>query len=191
MRREVAYLGHVISDKGVQPNPKKTDSIQNFPTPKNQQDIKSFLGLVGYYRKFIGFAGIAKSLTILLKKDIQFEWTSDQQESFDKFRNILTTQPLLQYPDFNKEFLLTTDASNYAIGSVLSQGVIGKDLPIAYASRALSGSEQNYSTIEKELLAIIWSTNYFRPYFIWQEVYYNNRLSRPATWSLLLSNPLN
>ena len=165
MRQEVAYLGHVISDRGVQPNPDKINAIAKFPAPKNQKDIKVFLGLIGYYRRFIkDFAKMAKPLTLLLKKDMPFEWTSEQAKSFDAFRQILTTRPILQYPDFSQEFILTTDASNYAIGSVLSQGLIGKDLPIAYASRTLNKSEQNYSTTEKELLAIVWSVKHFRPY---------------------------
>ena len=150
MRHEVAYLGHVISEKGVQPNPDKINAIANYPSLRNQKDIKVFLGLIGYYRKFIqDFAKLAKPLTILLKKDMPFEWGTEQQDSFDKFKQILTHQPILQYPDFNREFILTTDASNHAIGSVLSQGSIGSDLPIAYASRTLNGSEQNYNTTEK------------------------------------------
>lgn len=137
----------------------------NFPTLKTPKNIKQFLGLVGYYRRFIpNFSKTAKALTDLLKKDRKFEWTIKQIEAFDILRNSLCSEPILQYPDFSKPFILTTDASGYAVGGVLSQGVIGKDLPVAYTSRILNPAEQNYSTIEKECLAIIYCVNHFRPY---------------------------
>ncbi|CAH2097419.1 unnamed protein product [Euphydryas editha] len=121
MRHEVAYLGHVISNKGVLPDPEKTKVITNFPVPKNSKEIKSFLGLIGYYRKFIeNFSKLTKPLTKLLKKNTPFTWTEEQQESFDTMRNILISPKILQYPDFTKELILTTDASNFAIAAVLS-----------------------------------------------------------------------
>src|SRR5699024_8804902 len=114
--------------------------------------------------KFIkDFAAIAKPLTNLLKKDVNFIWNVEQQNAFQTFKHILINEPILQYPDYFKPFILTTDASNFAIGAILSQGEIGKDLPIAYASRSLNNAECHYSTIEKELLAIIWATKHFRP----------------------------
>jgi transposase InsO family protein len=165
MRKEVTYLGHVISTEGVKPNPEKTKIINEYPIPTNQKDIRAFLGLLGYYRRFIkDFAKITKPLTSLLKKDVNFQWTEIEDKCFDYLKKILITEPILQYPDFNREFVLRTDASNFALGAVLSQGEIGSDLPIAYASRTLNASEQNYSTIEKELLGIVWAVNHFRPY---------------------------
>lgn len=162
--REVMYLGHIITEDGVKPDPKKVDSVLNFPVPKNTKDIKSFLGLAGYYRRFIpNFSSITQNLTRLLQKDADFVWTSTQQEAFEKLKLILCSEPILQYPDFSKPFLLTTDASNYAIGSILSQGEVPKDLPIAYPSRTLNKAESNYNTTEKELLSIIWSVKHFRP----------------------------
>lgn len=170
LRKEIMYLGHVISDSNVQPNPDKIKAVAEFPLPKNQKQIKQFLGLAGYYRKFIqNFAAIAKPLTVLLKKDEKFNWGEPQQKSFNKFKRILTNKPILQLPDFSKEFILTTDASDYAIGSILSQGEIGKDLPISYASRTLNQSEINYSTTEKECLSIIWSVKHFRHYLFGQK----------------------
>ena len=88
----------------------------------------------------------------------------EQQNAFDTLKEKLITAPVLKYPDFAQEFLLTTDASDYAIGAVLSQGTVGQDRPIAYASRVLSQAEQNYNTTEKELLAIVWAVKHFRPY---------------------------
>lgn len=97
------------------------------------------------------FSKISKPLTNLLKKDKPFEWSQQYEESFQKLKLPLTKEPILQYPNFNEPFVLTTDASNDAIGSVLSQGPIGSDLPISYYSRTLNKAEQNYSTTEKEL----------------------------------------
>ena len=104
------------------------------------------------------------SLYKLLKKDTKFEWAEAQENAFQLLKSKLTKQPILQYPDSFKEIVLTTDASNQGLGAVLSQGRIGKDLPVAYASRRLKNAESQYTTSEKELLAIVWSTKYFRPY---------------------------
>jgi hypothetical protein len=104
-----------------------------------------------------------------LRKDVPFVWQSQQESSIKKFKEILTHQPLLQYPDFTKPFILTTDAYNYAVGAVLSQGEIGKDLPIAYASRNLNNAACNHNTTEKELLAIVYAVKYFRPYLYGQK----------------------
>lgn len=170
LRKEVAYLGHVITDEGVKPDPQKVECVKSFPVPKNVREIKSFLGLSGYYRRFINNYGqIAKPLTTLLKKDVPFRWSDLCQESFENLKNLLTKSPILQYPDFTKPFNLTCDASNYAVGCVLSQGPIGKDLPIAYASRTLNKAEINYNTTEKELTSIVWGIKVFRPYLFGQQ----------------------
>lgn len=165
LRKEVTYLGHVISETGVKPDPKKIEAVREFPRPRNHKNIKQFLGLAGYYRKFIpDFSKTAKPLTTLLKKDEPFIWSENQENAFTTLRDLLCTEPLLQYPDFTQPFVVTTDASGYAVGGILSQGPIGKDKPIAYASRLLNGAEINYSTIEKELLAMVYCINHFRPY---------------------------
>lgn len=165
LQKEVAYLGHVITPQGVRPNPDKISAIQKFPIPTTQKEIKSFLGLLGYYRRFIkDFAKITKPLTACLKKNAKIIHNQNFVESFNNCKQILCNDPILQYPDFEKEFILTTDASNVAIGAILSQGTIGSDKPVAYASRTLNETEQRYSTIEKELLAIVWACKYFRPY---------------------------
>ncbi|KAL6417636.1 hypothetical protein ACFW04_012606 [Cataglyphis niger] len=165
LRKEVGYLGHIISDQGVKPDPAKIRAVKEFPTPRNAKNIKQFLGLAGYYRRFIpNFSKTARPLTNLLKKEEPFDWTDEQESAFVQLREALCTEPILQYPDFTKPFVVTTDASGYAIGGILSQGSIDKDLPIAYTSRLLNTAEKNYSTIEKELLAIVYCVNYFRPY---------------------------
>lgn len=165
LRNETPFLGHIISEKGIRPNPEKLKAVKNFPIPKTPKNIKQFLGLVGYYRKFIpNFSQIAKPLTQLLKKEETFTWTDNCQKSFEHLRDELLKEPILQYPNFNEEFILTTDASKYAIGAVLSQGPVKNSLPIAYASRTLNPAETRYSTIERELLAIVWAVKHFRPY---------------------------
>ncbi|KAJ0173294.1 hypothetical protein K1T71_011470 [Dendrolimus kikuchii] len=151
LRREVAYLGHIISDKGVSPNPDKVEAVVSYPTPRTPKHIKNF-------------SKITKPLTSLLRKDVDFTWSHQQEEAFNSLKSMLTNAPILQYPDFSKPFILTTDASEYAIGAVLSQGEIGNDLPIAYASRTLNKAEGNYSVSEKELLGVIYGTKTFRPY---------------------------
>ncbi|KAL4135468.1 hypothetical protein QTP88_007074 [Uroleucon formosanum] len=121
------------------------------------QDVLDRLG-----RNFVpDYGKIAKPTTNLLKKGIEFIWTSECQEAFEKLKNILCNEPLLQYPDFEKPFIITCDASNYAVGCVLSEGVIPADLPIAYASRTLNKAEINYSTTEKELVAIMLGVKQF------------------------------
>lgn len=165
LRREVTFLGHVICEDGVKPDPSKLEAIKNFPTPKNLKEIQSFLGLTGYYRKFINnYSKLALPLTNSLRKDENFKWSELEQNSFENLKNKLLTPPILIYPNFDREFILTTDASSYAVGAILSQKLDGRDHPIAYASRKLNKAESNYSTIEKELLAIIWAIKHFRPY---------------------------
>ncbi|CAK9834497.1 Retrovirus-related Pol polyprotein from transposon 412 [Anthophora retusa] len=165
LRREVAYLGHIISDEGVKPCPNKISAVKEFPKPKNSKQVREFLGLAGYYRRFIDkFSHISKPLTSLLRKEAKFEWNLPQEKAFETLRTALCTEPVLNYPDFSKPFHITTDASNYAVGAILSQGEIGKDSPIAYASRLLHGAELNYATIEKECLAIIYAVQHFRSY---------------------------
>jgi len=154
LRKEVTYLGHIIDEKGVKPDPNKIKAVTNFLIPRNPKRIKQFLGLIEYYRQFIPqFSKIAEPLTDLLKKDRPFKWETPRTNAFNILRKSLYFKPILQYPDFTQPFILT-DASGYAIGGVLSQGKIRKDLPISYVPRILNKAEQNYFTIEKECLGI-------------------------------------
>lgn len=132
LQKTVEFLGHVVTPEGIKPNPKKLQAIKNFKIPNTPKEIKSFLGLVGYYRKFIkNFAKITKPLTNCLKKNVKIIHDKPFLISFNLCKNILMNDPILQHPDFEKPFILTTDASDYAIGAILSQGSIGTDLPIA------------------------------------------------------------
>lgn len=189
LRKEVAYLGHIITNDGVKPNPEKIKAVTDFPTPKSPKDIKSFLGLVSYYRRFIpDFSKLAKPLTSLLKKEVAFNWRNEQQLSFELLKNKLVTSPVLAYPDFTKPFILTCDASNFAVSAILSQGQIGRDRPIAYSSRTLNKAECNYSVTEKECLAIVFGTKAFRPYL------YGHRFTivtdhKPLQWLFNCKDP--
>ena len=189
LRQEVVYLGHVITDNGVRPDPLKLSAVKNFPVPRNLKNVRQILGLAGYYRRFIpNFSQLAKPLSDLLKKNGRFEWNENTQQAFDTLRELLCKEPILQFPDFQRDFLLTTDASDTAIAGVLSQGRIGQDLPIAYASRVLNTAEKNYSTIEKELLAIVYCVAHFRPYL------YGRRFTlvtdhQPLLWLYRVKDP--
>ena len=167
LHKEVMYLGHIISEEGTKPDPNKISAIQIIKPPTNQKGVKSFLGLIGYYRKFISnFAKFANPLNKLLRKNIPFVWDAFCDEAFNHLKETITKTPILQFPLFDKKFFITTDASDYAIGGVLSQNhnPQSHDLPIAYASRALNNAEKNYSTTDKEMLAIVWAVTHFRPY---------------------------
>lgn len=189
LRKEVAYLGHLITQNGVKPNPDKIEAIESFPQPENPKEVKSFLGLAGYYRRFIpNFAKISKPLTKLLTKDTPFIFDFECKESFKNLKTALTSDPILIYPNFEEPFLLTTDASAFAIGAILSQGPVGKDLPIAYASRTLCSAETRYSTIERELLAIVWAVKHFRPYLFGRKFTLITD-HRPLTWLFSIKDP--
>jgi len=167
LKPEVFYLGHVLSAEGLGLQQIKVDKIVNYPRPQNVKEVQRLLGMAGYYRRFImNYSEKTKSFTLLTRKNVPFLWTEQHENDFQKLRTELSSPNLvLQFPDFSKEFFLNTDASDYAIGSVLSQvNKDGNQQPIAYASRTLNKAEINYSTIEKELLAIVWSVKHFRPY---------------------------
>lgn len=189
LRKEVLYLGHTITKQGLRPNDDKIEAVLNYPLPTTTTQIKSFLGLIGYYRRFIkDFAKITQPLTSCLKKRNKIIIDQKYIDAFNKCKELLTHAPLLQYPDYDKPFILTTDASSVALGAVLSQGLIGSDKPIAYASRTLSDTESRYSTIERELLAIIWAVKHFRPYLYGRKFYiYTDH--RPLVWLQSLKDP--
>ena len=153
VQKAVKYLGHVVSDKGICPDPAKTDVVANYPIPKNAREVKQFMGLCNYYRRFVkGYSEIAAPLFKLLSKenDKCFTWTSSCQAAFEDLKSRLVAPPILAYPNFQLQFLLYTDASDSAIGAVLSQMQEGQERVIAYWSRKLQKTERNYSTTERE-----------------------------------------
>ncbi len=166
MRKEVLYLGHIVSTAGVQPNPAKTEAASAYPVQKNVHDLRQFLGLANYYRRFVrGFSRIAEPLYQLTRKTAKgFQWTSQCQTAFEELKTILVNPPNLAYPDFSKPFILHTDASAFAIGGVLSQEHNGKECVISYWSRQLNKAERKYSTTEREALAAVAAIKEFYPY---------------------------
>lgn len=164
LKMELLYLGHIVSKDGILPDPNKIKVIENYPIPKNTDEVRRFVAFCNYYRKFINkFAEITVPLNQLCRKGVPFIWSEECDQSFQNLKNKLISPPILQYPDFSEEnkFVLQTDASLTSLGVVLCN----KDLrPVAYASRPLNKAEKNYPTIQKELLAIVWGIKYFRPY---------------------------
>ena len=177
----VQFLGHVVSAKGIETDPDKVKAVTDCVKPMSVKEVRSFLGLTGYYRKFVPkYSSIASPLTNLTKDDVVFEWTEECQEAFDNLKVKLTTAPILGYPNYELPFILETDASLKGLGAVLSQKHEGVNYVVAYASRKLSGAEfndSNYSSMKLELLALKWAvTQAFRQYLAGSEchVYTDN-----------------
>ena len=186
---EVLYLGHVVTSEGVKTDPSKVEAVKSWPTPTNPTEVRSFLGLASYYRRFIyKFSEVVKPLTNLTKKDQPFIWSSECEKAFNTMKELLTTTPILAYPRIDAEFILDTDASKFAIGAVLSQVHEGKERVIAYASRTLGRAEQNYCVTRSELLAVVVFLKHFRHYLYGQRV--RVRTDHGALrWLLNFKNP--
>lgn len=164
-RSEVTYLGHKCTANGILPDPEKLRCVMEYPTPKDKDEVKRFVAFANYYRRFIkNFAAISRPLNVLTRKDSIFHWSEECQKTFDCLKKKLTKPPILAYPDFTKTFTITTDASKYACGAVLSQQIDGIDRPIAFASKPFTKGEINKITKEQELIAIHWAVKHFRPY---------------------------
>ncbi|CAL8135446.1 unnamed protein product [Prunus armeniaca] len=160
-------LGHIVSAKGIEVDKAKIELISKLPIPKTIKDVRSFLGHAGFYRRFIkNFSVISRPLCNLLLKDSLFEWTDACQVAFDKLIGMLTSAPIMQPPDWNLPFEIMCDASDYAIGAVLGQRRDKKPYVIHYASRTLNSAQMNYSTTEKELLAVVFALDKFRAYLV-------------------------
>ena len=161
--KEVSFLGHVISEDGIATDPAKIENVKNWPVPTNVTELRSFLGLCSYYRRYIlNFSAVAKCLHKLTEKGANFIWTSECQDAFTQLKEKLTTAPVLAHPDFSKPFLLDTDASKESIGAVLSQVVDGYERVIAYGSRTPTKPERRYCVTRKELLAVVHFVKHFR-----------------------------
>ncbi|UYV66538.1 hypothetical protein LAZ67_4002004, partial [Cordylochernes scorpioides] len=163
--RQITILGHVVNEFGTQPDPEKVKAIVHFPKPRNISETRSFLGLSSYYRRFIkSYANKSRPLNSLLKKDEKFIWGEEQDESFRILKQELGSSPVLGHFIEGAETHVHTDASGYGLGAVLVQIQNDAERPIAYASRTLTKAEKNYSTTEKECLAVVWALGKFRPY---------------------------
>ena len=158
---EVYFLGHIVSKEGIQVDPKKIEVVVEWKPPRNVTEVHSFLGLAGYYRRFVkGFSMTATPMTRLLQKNVKYEWSEKCQISFDKLKAFLTEAPVLSQPTYGKEYVIFSDASLNGLGCVLMQE--GK--VVAYASRQLKPHEKNYPTHDLELAAIVFVLKIWRHY---------------------------
>ena len=167
-RDEIEYLGHVVSGKGISTNPKKIEAVTKWPTPKTVYDVRSFLGFVGYYRRFIkNFSKITKPIREVITglenqskraaKKTHIEWTDIADSAFETLKTMCVNTPILAYPDYQLPFTLHTDSSTDGLGAVLYQKQNGKQRVIAYASRSVSKAESNYPAHKLEFLALKWA----------------------------------
>ena len=198
----VTFLGHTVSEEGIQPSVKNIEEIKNLQPPRTVRQVRAVYGLFGYYRRFIpNFAVKAQPLTNLIKPDKKFVWTKECQTAFDHLKDYLISRPLLRFPDFTKQFILTTDASDLGAGAVLAQRA-EDDLihPVAFFSKAFTAPEKKYAATERELASVIAAVKHWHVYlfaqkfqlvtdhqclsFLKQAKTPNQRLAR---WSLILS----
>ena len=166
-KKEVKFLGHVVSENGVATDPEKTKSVSEWPIPKSVKQIRSFLGLCSYYRKFVfNFSDIARPLHKLTENKVPFVWTNDCQVAFEKLKAALTSSEILAYPssDLKNPFILDADASNDGLGGVLSQVQDGKERVISFYSKTFLKAERNYCVTRRELLAVVSSIKHFHHY---------------------------
>ena len=167
LKREVNYLGHIVSASGIKPDPEKVKAIQNLATPTTVKGVRSFIGMCGYYRRFVpNFVKIAKPLTDLTKKNRHFYWTEECQVSFETLRTALMEAPVLAYTDISKPYKVYTDASNYAIDAALVQDTGMGERVIQYLSHQLNETQRRWPIIEKEANAIVYGIQKFRPYLL-------------------------
>lgn len=185
----VKYLGHVITNRGIEVDPEKTSAITNRAEPRNCREVVSFLQTCSWYRRFIpNFAEVSRPLSELTKKSAVFRWEKRQQDAFIELKSLLTTAPILRQSDETKPYILRTDSSSYAIGAVLLQGEGTDEHPVEYASRLLTSSERNWSTTEREALAIVWALERFRGYIEGCSVTISSD-HQPLKWLMSLKSP--
>lgn len=159
---KVEYLGHYICSDGISTDPTKITTVRNWPLPQSLKQHRGFLGLAGYYQRFVkGFGAIARPLTNMLKRD-NFCWTDDAKLAFQQLKDLLLQAPVLRLPDFNKTFVVEVDASGVGLGAILMQ----EHHPIAFISQALNQQQQSLSTYEKELLAVVFAVQKWCHYLL-------------------------
>ena len=168
MKPHVEYLGHRISAEGLQPTDTKVKALKDAPVPRNVSQLKSFLGLLNYYGKFVPNLSTALApLHLLLQKRVAWTWGPEQQHAFNQVKSALTSDRVLAHYDPSKKLILACDASPYGVGAVLSHKLEdGSERPIAFASRSLAPAEKKYSQLDKEGLAIVFGVKRFHQYLV-------------------------
>ena len=167
-RSSLPFLGFIVDSSGIKTDPEKIKAIKEFPRPATVTQIKRFLGLAGWYRRFIyDFSTLSSNITSLMtgkRKSNPIVWTKEAEEAFNTLKDRLTTAPVLVAPDFTKPFTIQTDASTTGLAAVLFQEIDGKEHPIAYASKTMNSSQRQYTVTEQECLAVLFGIEKFRPY---------------------------
>ena len=164
-------LGHVISEKRIEADRAKVELISKLPSPTNVKTVRQFLGHAGFYRRLIqNFSKISKPLYKLLEKDAKFKWNAECQQRFEKLKTYLTTASIVRAPNWQLPFEVMCDASDLAVGAVLGQRAEGKPYVVYYASKTLNEAQRNYTTTEKELLAVVYALDKFRAYLIGSDI---------------------
>ena len=144
----------------------RSRAVIEWPRPKGVHDVRSFLGLASYYRRFVrGFSEMARPLTELTRAGAEWKWSTSQHEAFNRLKLVLTTAPPLKLPNFERQFVVTTDASDAVVGAILEQDFGNGLQPVAFASRKLNNAEMRYSAYERELLGIVWAIAQWKHYF--------------------------
>ncbi|KAM1757990.1 hypothetical protein ACFX11_007166 [Malus domestica] len=167
LERQGIVLGHIVSERGIEVDKSKIDLIRYLPSPTSVREIRSFLGHAGFYRRFIkDFSKISNPLCRLLQKDVAFDFNEECEKAFNHLKELLTSAPIIVPPDWSFPFELMCDASDYALGAVLGQRKEKRPHVIYYASRTLNDAQLNYSTTEKELLAVVFALDKFRSYLL-------------------------
>ena len=189
LKKEVLFLGHVVSSAGIQPNPELIETVEKWDTQRCVRHVQQFLGLCNYYRRFIrNFSEIASPLSQLTKKNIQFKWTEQTNDAFQQLKMALTRAPVLAYPQQEGTYILDTDASGNGIGAVLSQEQNGEEHVIAYASKKLDRQQQRYCVTRWELLAVITFIHQFKHYLLGRKFILRTDHS-PLRWMFTFKDP--
>ncbi len=161
----ITFLGHVVNHEGTKPDPGKIDAVVRFLVPKTVTDVRSFLGLTGYYRNYVrGYSRLVVPLFELTRKDVNFVWDLGCQSAFDALKSALVAAPILTRPDFNKSFCLDVDWSPKGVGAILSQREGRMERVMSYASKGLTLAQKKFHPMEGECYALIWGVMHFKQY---------------------------
>jgi len=162
---ELKYLGHVVNSEGINTDPEKVRAVREFPAPQTVRQLRSFLGLAGWYKRFVpDYSKVTAPMNKLLRKGVNWEWNAQANDAFKNLKNLLTQAPVLACPDYTQQFFIQTDASDVGLGATLFQKIDGLERTIAFSSRTLHANERKFSATEKECLAVLYALRKYRPY---------------------------